>query len=128
MKEKLMCNRRTRVAAGMCLYCTTVPPAPGKRRCQVCLDTAAEEAAARRDMRRKLRLCIFCPVGDLHHSTPGLHTCQRCRDKSAKRGRDRRRERREAVQCGRCKLPAVQGPWCEAHAAVKREQNKRPSR
>ena len=148
-------ERAARVAAGICTACGAAPAAPGRMRCEPCLDKrrtadrakyAAGKAAGlpygganadakrgaartRSKKRQKERLdaglCIRC--GNNPPADGGI-TCAPCRDKRQAAERKKYEERRAARLCTRCGGPAINGLSRCTPCAIAEEASHDPER
>ena len=148
-------ERAARRAAGLCTACGTAPAAPGRVRCEPCLEKrraadrakyAAGKAAglpyggsdieakrrgarARSKRRQKERtaagLCIRCGA---HPPAEGGTTCRTCRDRRQAAERQKYEERRAARLCTRCGGPAINGLSRCTPCAIVEEASHDPER
>ena len=141
-----------RRAAGMCPKCGKAKPAPGRSKCEPCLEKArlsdraryarakaegrldgpnaeSSRRAARARTKRRYEaraaagLCTKCGV---HRSEEGRSRCEPCLERRNAADRRQWQLRRSAGRCGPCGAPAPSGAArCERCSTV---QAKRPSR
>ena len=154
-RERSRGERAERKAAGICTACGAAPAAPGRVRCEPCLEKrraadrtkyAAGKAAglpyggsdieakrcsarARSKKRQKERieagLCIRC--GERPPAEGGT-TCRTCRDRRQATERQKYEERRAARLCTRCGGPAINGLSRCTPCAIAEEASHDPER
>lgn len=87
-----------RRAAGLCTGCGQDAPAPGRAKCEACLEAARQVAAARRELAGEQGLCEACMR---RKRAPGRgNRCKTCADKYLARQLKRDRERRKRSGAG----------------------------
>lgn len=97
---------------GLCLECSN-PTAPGKKKCQKCLDRVANY--------RESRLANgICSCGGT--VVEGKRSCQQCLNKNAERARNRRQARRDNSKCRDCGSISHE-PLCRKCLNKKNQQN-----
>ena len=154
-RERSRGERAARKAAGICTACGTASAAPGRVRCEPCLEKrrAADRAkyaagkaaglpyggsnieAKRRSARARSKkrqreriaagLCIRCGV---HPPAEGGATCLTCRDKRQAAERQKYEQRRAAGLCTRCGGPAINGLSRCTPCAIAEEASHDPER
>ena len=154
-RERSRGERAARRAAGICTACGAAPAAPGRVRCEPCIekrraadrakyaagkaaglpygganaDAKRRAARTRSKKRQKERsaagLCIRCGANP---PAEGGSTCQSCRDKRQAAERQKYEERRAARLCTRCGGPAINGLSRCTPCAIAEEASNDPER
>lgn len=129
-------ERRERlIAEGLCYECGKVPPIPGRKRCENCVERSNQN----RVYKMQHGICSWCGLACL----PGKRLCAECRLKATEWGRahkreyskkydkERRDKRKAAGLCPRCGKPAEKGrvncAACTRKNVEARRQRKPPN-
>jgi len=87
-------ERRKARSKGICSECASRPVAPGKKRCQQCIDASNARKKAIVEERRANGLCIWCGAP----AVPGKSRCQKHLDAAKKYAKHNYRPRSKPAQ------------------------------